>query len=97
MKRATPTPAFSAGRRWVGVLLFCSVFFLPFHFHITAATPQVTKECCCLYGSRTQAGPLEAPPLNIPAFWGESLQAAPQSGFTSCITINHLSRAPPVS
>jgi hypothetical protein len=96
MKAISAPPGFSVGRRWVGFLLFCSIFFLPFHFHFTGATPQVTKECCCLQGTRTQAGPLEDSPVSIPASWIEAVIDVPQTSVISCIVVNHLSRAPPV-
>jgi len=96
MKAISAAPGFSVGRRWVGFLLFCSVFFLPLHVHITAATPQVTKECCCLHGTRTQAGPLADPPIGIPAGWAGVILQAPQTSVISCIVVSHLSRAPPV-
>jgi hypothetical protein len=35
----------------------CSGFFLPLHFHpASAVVSQVTHECACLHGSRTQVG-----------------------------------------
>ena len=41
--------------RWLGVFLALAVFFLPLHFHVTLANAsQVTKECGCLHGTRTQ-------------------------------------------
>ena len=43
------------GHRSIGVLLLLAVFFLPLHYHAaTAVTSQISKECSCLYGSRTQ-------------------------------------------
>jgi hypothetical protein len=44
-------------RRWVSVLLFVAVFSLPLHFHaVSAVTSQITKECNCVHGTRTQIG-----------------------------------------
>jgi hypothetical protein len=43
--------------RWISAFLFLSVFALPLHFHAASAvTSQVTKECSCLHGTRTQLG-----------------------------------------
>ena len=43
--------------RWLSVLLFVTVFSLPFHFHAASAlTSQITKECSCVHGTRTQIG-----------------------------------------
>jgi hypothetical protein len=43
--------------RWFSVLLFVTVFSLPFHFHAASPlTSQLTKECSCVHGTRTQIG-----------------------------------------
>jgi hypothetical protein len=42
--------------RWISAFLVLSVFALPLHFHASALTSQVTKECSCLHGTRTQLG-----------------------------------------
>jgi hypothetical protein len=43
--------------RWISVLLFVTVFSLAFHFHAASAlTSQITKECSCVHGTRTQIG-----------------------------------------
>jgi hypothetical protein len=44
-------------RRWISILLFVAVFSLPLHFHAASAvTSQITKECNCVHGTRTQIG-----------------------------------------
>ncbi len=43
-------------RRLIGILLFLAVFFLPLHVHSVTVAAQVTKECSCVHGTRTQAG-----------------------------------------
>ena len=49
--------------RWLGVFLALAVFLLPLHFHVTLANAsQVTKECGCLHGTRTQAAIAAAVP-----------------------------------
>jgi hypothetical protein len=41
----------------LSIILALAVFFLPLHFHVTSAiASQVTKECSCLHGTRTQLG-----------------------------------------
>ena len=41
--------------RWLSVFLALAVFFLPLHFHAASVNAsQVTKECGCLHGTRTQ-------------------------------------------
>ena len=54
--------------RWLGVFVALAVFFLPLHFHLTSAmASQVTKECGCLHGTRTQlALAAEAPQQSLP-------------------------------
>jgi hypothetical protein len=42
--------------RWISAIVFVSIFALPLHFHASAQTSQVTKECSCLHGTRTQLG-----------------------------------------
>jgi hypothetical protein len=82
-------------RRFVsaGILLF--VFFLPLHFHSVAAKAQVTKECSCVHGTRTEAG-LAATPFNwIPVLAAETVA----SEFFDCLSYvrfqKHGIRAPP--
>jgi hypothetical protein len=42
--------------RWFIAGLILAVFSLPLHLHVTSPlASQVTKECICLQGSRTQA------------------------------------------
>ena len=57
--------------RVAAVILLLAVFFLPLHSHSFTPTAQVTKECSCYHGGRTQAG--LAPAL---ADWTPSLQAS---------------------
>jgi hypothetical protein len=40
--------------RLIAAGLFFFVFFLPLHAHYFASDPQITKDCACLHGSRTQ-------------------------------------------
>ena len=84
-------------RRFVsaGILLF--VFFLPLHFHPVAATAQVTKECSCVHGNRTEAG-LAATPINwIPVL---TAQTVAKDFFDSLSYVRyqiHGIRAPPLT
>jgi hypothetical protein len=52
-------------RRVVSTLALLFVFFLPLHFH-TSIPSQVTKECSCLQGARTQMAPAASPPMIVP-------------------------------
>jgi hypothetical protein len=55
-------------RQVVSALALVFVFFLPFHFHFSIAS-QVTKECSCLQGTRTQLAPSAGAPAIVPQFW----------------------------
>lgn len=54
--------------RLVSFLLFLTVFFLPFHFHALTVASQVSKECSCLSGTKTQSGLAILPAGSIPVF-----------------------------
>jgi hypothetical protein len=43
-------------RRIISVAALLFVFFLPLHVHFSAA-PQISKECSCIQGTRTQLAP----------------------------------------
>lgn len=43
-------------RRLIGTILFLAVFSLPFHSHAFTPAAQVSKECSCYHGGRTQVG-----------------------------------------
>ena len=52
----------SLSPRWLSGFLLLTILFLPLHFHsASAAVSQVTKECACLNGSRTEAGVAAVP------------------------------------
>lgn len=52
--------------RWLPLMLSAAIFFLPLHFHVTSAiASQMSKECGCLHGTRTQA--IVAPVPLLPA------------------------------
>ena len=83
MKADQPGNSVVRLRRWISALLFLSVFFLPLHIHLaTAATSQLSKECSCVQGTRTQlASAVDVPhatapvELNVVASECESLAA----------------------
>jgi len=83
------------GRRFVGLLLFFAVFFLPLHFHVAVAAPHVAKECSCLYGSRTDAGLAPGPALALPIASHWPLEFFPQWEFAFHVVSSNASRAPP--
>jgi hypothetical protein len=85
-------------RRAINLTILLFVFFLPLHFHaITAGAAQITHECSCLHGSRTQVGITAAAGL-----WATSLSFFLHGSFESQIASHTLIsfqsiRAPPVS
>jgi len=63
MKADQPRNSVVRLRRWISALLFLSVFFLPLHIHFaTAATAQLSKECSCAQGTRTQLASIGSSP-----------------------------------
>ena len=68
MKADQPRNSVVRLRRWISALLFLSVFFLPLHIHFaTAATAQLSKECSCVQGTRTQlASAVDVPHATAP-------------------------------
>jgi len=82
-------------RRWVGAILFIAVFFLPLHFHFTVAA-QVSKECSCVHGTRTQTGQVAPLTVNVPVVCQVAIFSIHQESFVSRSVRNQFSRAPPV-
>jgi len=82
--------------RWFGICLVLAVFFLPLHFHATSAiASQITKECICLHGSRTQANLTSAPAIGAPVIVIVAVAALGQRDFDSRSVGIRSSRAPP--
>ena len=85
-------------RRAINLTILLFVFFLPLHFHaVTAGAAQITHECGCLHGTRTQVGITAAAGL-----WATSLFFVLHESFESQIASHTLTsfqsiRAPPVS
>ena len=52
----------------IAAFLLLAVFFLPLHFHSFTPAAQVSKECSCYHGGRTQAGLAPAPTDWTPTF-----------------------------
>lgn len=82
--------------RWFSVCLILAVFFLPLHFHVTSAiASQVTKECICLHGSRTQANLTSASVVCAPVIVVCAVALVTQVEFDSESVRIPSSRAPP--
>ena len=84
-------------RRWLGAILFLTVFFLPLHIHLASASAaQITKECSCIHGSRTQTGQVAALTVSGPVVCQVAIFSIHQESFVSRSVRNQFSRAPPV-
>lgn len=58
-------------RHLIAGALLLAIFFLPLHFHSFTLAAQLSKECACHHGDRTQVG--LAP---TPADWTPTLHAS---------------------
>ena len=59
-------------RTLIGTALLVALFFLPLHFHSLTPAAQLSKECGCYAGDRTQTG---LAPASMD--WDPNLQASP--------------------
>jgi hypothetical protein len=82
--------------RWISAFLFVSVFALPLHFHAASAlSSQITKECTCLHGTRTQLGMVAVAIHSAPALHLD-LEPSPKAQcFSQIVTDLSTIRAPP--
>jgi hypothetical protein len=90
------SPQKSAGaRRLFGAILLFFVFFLPLHFHFFSATAQLTQECSCYHGVRTQTGLTSAPADWAPFFQASFVEIYEPKVFSRLPIHFHAIRAPP--
>lgn len=83
-------------RRWIYGLLLLTVFFLPLHIHIaSASSSQITQECSCINGGRSEVGQIVALALAAPLISQETLLAYQQLSVPAHKQDCHSSRAPP--
>lgn len=81
---------------WLSVCLIFIILFLPLHFHIQSGiAPQVTKECVCLHGTRTQANLTPVSSAGAPVVVVFALTPLAQREFHSRQIRIASSRAPP--
>jgi len=97
MRLSRSTARLANAKRLIALVSLLAVFFLPLHSHAKFGTAQVSKECACVHGSRSEMG---APPAFVsPAplfieFFHESLEPL----VLSYETLSFRSiRAPPAS
>jgi hypothetical protein len=83
-------------KRTVSAAVLLFVFLLPLHFHFSG-TPQITKECACIHGARTQLAFNADTGTSAPAFHATLLIAQDDSLWADEWTkLKHV-RGPPVS
>jgi hypothetical protein len=83
--------------RLIGAFFFLFIFFLPFHFHPITSVPELSHECSCVYGTRTQIG-LGPAPLVLIVSASFSLVAFDTSEAPSKVDVEFESaRGPPYS
>src|SRR5688572_8015162 len=56
MRLSRSTAGEAKAKRLAVLVLVLAVFFLPFHGHANLGTAQVSKECACVHGSRSEMG-----------------------------------------
>jgi len=84
-------------RGLVGAALLVFVFFLPLHFHAVDESRQLTHECSCVHGTRTQlgSGPSSAMAAVAPTVF--FVVAERVESLVSLTIESDFARAPPVS
>ena len=83
--------------RWISVLVFVTLFFLPLHFHAASAlTSQITKDCTCLHGTRTQLGLVADAIQSAPALHFYLEPSIEPQCFSQVVADLSSIRAPPV-
>ena len=85
------------GHRIIGALLLLFFFFLPLHFHAIDESRQISHECSCYHGARTQLAPIPSLiilPISPSVFLAVVDRDHP---LVSLVIESDLARAPPVS
>jgi hypothetical protein len=86
-----------AGSRILGALLLLFVCFLPLHFHPADETSQISHECSCYLGLRTQLGSVPSPPALLFAPEVSFITVSRTRALVSLIIESDSARAPPFS
>ena len=90
MKRRGSTAALS-------FLLLLSVFFLPLHYHPLGTAAQITKDCSCVHGTRTEVGLTSASVGSTLVFTTFRLTGDIQDSTGSLLIASGHIRAPPLA
>jgi hypothetical protein len=83
-------------QRWIGAIVFLALFFLPLHFHFSVAA-QVSKECSCVHGTRTQLALHDNVPIIAPLPRIAILTPPISKSVVSHQTRSHNVRGPPAA
>jgi len=84
-------------RRLAAALVLLAVFFLPLHFHSVTPAAQVSKECSCYHGGRTQVGLAPDSGDWTPTFQPSFLVIVEPKVFVWLSIPSHTIRGPPSS
>ena len=79
-----------------GVLLL-AIFFLPLHLHSFTPTTQVSEECSCYYGARTELGSAPTPDVLLLVFQALLLAVSKTELPVEAVVEFESARAPPRS
>jgi hypothetical protein len=85
----------SRTRRLLGAAVLFFVFFLPLHFHFFSPTAQLTQQCSCYHGVRTQAGLASTPTDCTPTFQAVTVETYEPQIFIRLSIYSLPIRAPP--
>ena len=86
----------AASRHLTAAVLLFAVFALPFHLHFFTPAAQLTQECGCYHGVRTQAGLAPEPVDRTPTFSIAFLDVFEPQVFSRGAIHDHTIRGPPV-
>jgi len=84
-------------RRLIGAILLAFLVFLPLHYHAFNSTSQLTKECTCIHGTRTQLGLHADSPTVTPTFLATIFAAAYVFSWAGNWSKSQNVRAPPAT
>ena len=87
----------SSIRRLIGAILLAFLVFLPLHYHAFNSTSQLTKECTCIHGTRTQLGLHADSPTVTPTFLATIFAAAYVFSWAGNWSKSQNVRAPPAT
>jgi hypothetical protein len=86
----------TASSRIIGALLFVAVFFLPLHFHAAPTATEMSTECSCAHGTRTQSGLAPVSTDCTPCVYAISVSLSQPQYSAFYTTLVESIRAPPL-